>query len=717
MRLVAIIVFTMILLISCTAVPASDAGPTSFASQSTTKGTGDMERPTNAQPAADAATETRMNPTVAVPVATDTGATAAPQPTPPRYSELYRPQYHFSARNGWLGDPDGMIRYKDIYHVFWWGHAESPDLVHWSQRPDPMVGDDGSFVYYSGSVVVDEHNTSGFGDGDKPPMVAIYTMHNKASGHETQGLSTSLDSTSFHFYDKNPVLEAEHDAFRDPQVFWYKPTGQWIMVITVPEARQVRFYASHDLKHWDYLSEFGPLGAQSQVWEVPDLFPLPVDGDPANIKWVLLCGMGPNREQYFIGDFDGRSFTLDSAANSYLLTGVSLPGMVFADFEQGLPTGWQVIGTISAIGVDSDLARARPAGHIGAEVLSTAGINPRPDADGAVKVTSPPFVIEHTAINFLIAGGGDPAAQVNLIIGDDVVRTAYGNNTTYMHWINWDVSEFKGAKAHLELVDKTAVADGQPLAVDQIIFSNVPMESSREHANWLDFGPDYYAVRTYRDYDNAENRTITLGWMGNWEYANAVPTSWGKGALALPRELELRSYPGGLRLMQRPIPAFEQLRQHGAELGKFELSGRHPLQEFVPARNTYEIDVTFTLTDPDAKFGLRLAQGGEHDVTVGYDAGTSSVFLDRTHPENADFSGKFRKYATAPLEPQDGTVQLHIFVDQSSVEVFANDGERTLTALMFPDPGSTSIELFSENGSTVVNNLRAWELRSIWDAQ
>jgi sucrose-6-phosphate hydrolase SacC (GH32 family) len=91
--------------------------------------------------------------------------------------------------------------------------------------------------------------------------------------------------------------------------------------------------------------------------------------------------------------------------------------------------------------------------------------------------------------------------------------------------------------------------------------------------------------------------------------------------------------------------------------------------------------------------------------------------LDRTHPENAGFSGKFRKYATAPLEPQDGTVQLHIFVDQSSVEVFANDGERTLTALMFPDPGRTSIELFSEHGNTVVNTLRAWELRSIWDAQ
>lgn len=675
-----------------------------------------MERPTDTQPAADAAINARTTPTVAAPVVTVAPATAVLQPTPARYTELYRPQYHFSARSGWLGDPDGMIRNKGIYHVFWWGHAESPDLVHWNQRPDPMVGDDDSFVYYSGSVVVDEHNTSGFGDGDTPPMVAIYTMHDKTTGRETQGLSSSLDYTSFHFYDGNPVLEAEHDAFRDPQVFRYEPTGQWIMVITVPETRQVRFYASQDLKHWDYLSEFGPLGAQSQLWEVPDLFPLPVDGDPSNIKWVLLCGMGPNREQYFIGDFDGRAFTLDPAANGYLITGAGLPGTVFADFEQGLPAGWQVAGA-SPIKADTELGRERPTGYIGTEVLSTAAVNGEL-ADGAtVTITSPPFVIEHTAINFLVAGGGDPTAQVNLIVGGTVVRSAYGNNTPYMHWISWDVSEFKGAEAQLEIVDTSTSADDRPLALDHVVFGDVPMESGREHANWLDFGPDYYAVRTYRDYDSAEDRTVTMGWMGNWEYANAVPTTWGKGTLALPRELELQSYAGGLRLMQRPIPAFEQLRQDGMELGRLELSGRRPLQEFAPTRNTYEIDVTFAITDPDAKFGLSLAQGGEYNVTVGYDARTSTVFLDRMHPENAGFSGKFRKYATAPLEPRDGTVQLQIFVDQSSVEVFANGGERTLTALMFPDPDSTGIELFSENGSTVVHTFRAWELRSIWGGE
>jgi len=109
-----------------------------------------------------------------------------------RYQQVYRPQYHFSPAKGWLGDPDGMVRFNNLYHVFWWGHAESKDLVHWNERIQPMLGHDGSFVYYSGSVVVDRNNTSGMAvDPNQPPMIAVYTMHDKASNEETQGLSIS----------------------------------------------------------------------------------------------------------------------------------------------------------------------------------------------------------------------------------------------------------------------------------------------------------------------------------------------------------------------------------------------------------------------------------------------------------------------------------------------------------------------------------------------
>ena len=105
---------------------------------------------------------------------------------------------------------------------------------------------------------------------------------------------------------------------------------------------------------------------------------------------------------------------------------------------------------------------------------------------------------------------------------------------------------------------------------------------------------------------------------------------------------------------------------------------------------------------------------GDHGVSVGYDANTATLFLDRTNSENARFSGRFAKYMTAPLAPQNGKVRLHIFVDQSSIEVFANDGVVTMSALMFPSPKSLGTELFSEGGETNLQSLRAWELDSIW---
>ena len=631
------------------------------------------------------------------------------------YTERFRPQYHFSASSGWLGDPDGMVRYNNKYHVFWWGHAESEDLVHWDERPYPMVGDDGSFVYFSGSVIVDEQNTAGFARGNHAPMIAIYTMHDRESGEETQALSVSHDYTTFEFYDQNPVLDSEDPAFRDPQVWWDEANSRWLMVIALPDQRKVSFYSSPDLKQWQHLSDFGPVGARSQAWEVPDLFQLPVDGDSNNMKWVLLCGMGPNKEQYFIGDFDGTQFTLDPDANGYLLRGEGMPGTVFADFENGLPEGWTVEGEAIAVGSGDNLGLYRTSGFLGSGFLSTYTPGTNTGDRGTATITSPTFTIEKSAINFLVSGGshGNQSA-VNLVIDGTVVRSASGDNTNRMKWVGWDVTEFNGAQAQIQIVDSYSAADVGIINVDHFMFSDVLMETGREHANWLDFGPDYYAVRSYRNYDHAENRPVLMGWMGNWEYAQQVPTSWGKGVLALPREIELRTTPGGLRIIQRPVPSFENLRGPAVELDELALSGVRSLTEFSPVRNTYEIDAAFHVTDPQAKFGFRLAINGAQSVSVGYDARTGNLFIDRTQSENGDFSPYFPKFAISPLQTQNGVIRLHIYVDQSSVEVFANDGEVVMSALIFPDPGSTGIELFSEGGNVLLGELRAWELESIW---
>jgi len=149
--------------------------------------------------------------------------------------------------------------------------------------------------------------------------------------------------------------------------------------------------------------------------------------------------------------------------------------------------------------------------------------------------------------------------------------------------------------------------------------------------------------------------------------------------------------------------------------GICQLRADRPLTEFSPTRNTYEIEAVFAITDPAAKFGLRLAVNGRYGVSVGYDASTGELFIDRTQPENASVVPDFAQYVTAPLQSQDRFVRLHIYVDQSSVEVFANDGAVSMSAVMFPSADSTRIELFSEGGSARLTDLQAWKLDSVWN--
>jgi len=235
----------------------------------------------------------------------------------PLYHEPYRPQYHFSPPCGWMNDPNGMVYYQGEYHFFYqfspqvsrssihWGHAVSTDLVHWQNLPvalDPdAIGD-----IWSGSAVVDANNTSGLVPGGG--LVAIFSY-----ASQSQGVAYSTDrGRTWTKYKGNPVIPAMAKDFRDPKVFWDDQTSQWTMVIAAGHEAQI--FTSPDLLVWTYRSSFS--GGQVQpIWEVPDLFPLQVNGQT---KWVLLISLsangpaGGNGIQYFIGDFDGTTFTNDN---------------------------------------------------------------------------------------------------------------------------------------------------------------------------------------------------------------------------------------------------------------------------------------------------------------------------------------------------------------------------------------------------------------------
>jgi fructan beta-fructosidase len=255
----------------------------------------------------------------------------------PGYDQPYRPQYHFSPQKNWTNDPNGPVYFDGEYHLFFqynpfgdrwghmsWGHAISPDLMHWKELPVALA-EEGGVMIFTGSTVVDRQNTSGFCQGGKPCLVAIYTGHTPATttskALQTQNLAFSNDGgRTWTKYPGNPVLNLDLADFRDPDVFPSDSGKRWVMALALPDDHKVSFYGSSNLKEWEHLSDFGPAGAVSGQWECPNLIRLPLDGDPQKATWVLKVGLNPGAlqggsgEQYFIGHFDGTRFVNANAS-------------------------------------------------------------------------------------------------------------------------------------------------------------------------------------------------------------------------------------------------------------------------------------------------------------------------------------------------------------------------------------------------------------------
>ena len=245
------------------------------------------------------------------------------------YGERYRPRFHFSPSVNWTNDPNGLIYYAGEYHLYYqynpqgnswghmsWGHAKSTDLVHWKQMP-VAIPEEKNYMIFSGSAVADKKNTSGFAlSRGQVPIVAMYTAHTDTN--QSQHIAYSLDSgKTFTQYSGNPVLDLHKKDFRDPAVMWYAPKQRWIVALVLPDKHVVQFYESRNLKQWKYLSDFGPAGDTTGIWECPQLMQVPLENNPAKKKWVLLLSLSPTM-QYFVGDFDGTTFHNENPSDTIL---------------------------------------------------------------------------------------------------------------------------------------------------------------------------------------------------------------------------------------------------------------------------------------------------------------------------------------------------------------------------------------------------------------
>lgn len=265
--------------------------------------------------------------------------------------EAYRPHVHVTPSEHWMNDPQRPIKIDGLWHFYYlynsdypagngtaWHHVTSTDLVHWRDEGVAIekyrngLGD-----IETGSVVVDEHNTAGFGAG---AVLAIVTQQH--DGVQRQSLFVSDDGGySFEDSGRNPVLDNPGTKdFRDPKVFWDSGAGQWTMALA--EGDKIGFYSSPDLLSWTYRSGFerDDLG----LLECPDLFPLALDGDEDNQRWILLTGANgegygmSHGTAYWVGDWDGETFTPESAEPRWLDHGADYYAAVTWD-DPGAPAG------------------------------------------------------------------------------------------------------------------------------------------------------------------------------------------------------------------------------------------------------------------------------------------------------------------------------------------------------------------------------------------
>ena len=256
-------------------------------------------------------------------------------------NELLRPQYHFSAPQGWLNDPNGMVYWKGAWHMYYqlspfsyhsrekyWGHAVSKDLTSWQHLPVGISAkyyeSGGNNAIWSGTAFADTKNKSGFFDKDGGIILA-YTFIGK--GDYVARTSDTLDIETL----PDPISTVHG---RDPCIFYSDATKRWVVLRyevvkpneSEPGAKKFVFYFSKDLKSWQRGQEL------DDFYECPYMISMPVNGNPKNKKYLIFDARG----ECVVGDFDGEKFTrVGGERCAKFVVGNAYAGQVFNNAPNG----------------------------------------------------------------------------------------------------------------------------------------------------------------------------------------------------------------------------------------------------------------------------------------------------------------------------------------------------------------------------------------------
>lgn len=253
----------------------------------------------------------------------------------------------------------------------------------------------------------------------------------------------------------------------------------------------------------------------------------------------------------------------------------------------------------------------------------------------------------------------------------------------------------------------TVSADGE--RVDHLIGSFDGSVFSLDRRVVADHGFDFYAAMSWAN--EPRDRRLSLAWMNNWSYAEEIPGPGWRGTQTFPRRVTLSNEGSGMHIRQRPAEEITEFRN--ALLGSFESELITPDVDPVDDADVRGrcLDIVATIDPGEAeRTGLTVRKGEGQRTTVSYQAASGTLLFDRT--ASGEFFGDGASGSTsAPLDTlSDGTIELRLLVDRSSVEVFANDGRLSMSNLVFPDWHSTGVSLFADGGDAELVSLDVWEL-------
>jgi fructan beta-fructosidase len=246
---------------------------------------------------------------------------------------------------------------------------------------------------------------------------------------------------------------------------------------------------------------------------------------------------------------------------------------------------------------------------------------------------------------------------------------------------------------------------------DGKVFKN---SNPRQMELWYDYGKDNFASVTWENIPENDGRRLIIGWMSNWNYAQKVPTVNWRNGMSLPREIGLRETAQGVRMVVNPIKELEILRKKSFTKKKTKILGFNEITKEIPFPiATSEIVLTFKKTDRSKDFGIMASNEKNEYISFGYNAEKNKFYTDRTHSGKDDFEKSFAGISWAPRISDDNDIELRIYLDTSSMEVFADTGEINMSTLVFPNEGYNRLSIFSKDGGEVeLSSFKVYQLKT-----